>query len=164
MINKIVNRMIEFNSPDARRINHALKVYAFAHNMAVTEGIQDTFVLDASAVLHDIGITVCEKKYNSSAGIYQELEGAKVARMLLSDLDIDEDKFERILFYIGNHHTYSASKNIDFQILIEADLIVNAYEDKLDKYKIREIRDKTFKTDAGRKMINTVFGLLPEDR
>lgn len=150
---------MEFNKTDARRINHALKVYAFAHNMAVNEGLTDTFVLDVSAVLHDIGITVCEKKYNSAAGIYQELEGTKVARMLLADLDIDEDKLDRILFYIGHHHTYSASKNIDFKILIEADLIVNAYEARLDKYKIQEIKEKNFVTKVGKELIDTVFGL-----
>ena len=64
MINKVINRMIEFNSPDARRINHALKVYAFAHVMAVNEGIKDTMVVDITAALHDIGITVCERKYH----------------------------------------------------------------------------------------------------
>jgi len=159
MINKIINRMMEFNKTDARRINHALKVYAFAHNIAVNEGLTDTFVLDVSAVLHDIGITVCEKKYNSAAGIYQELEGVRIARMLLADLDIDDDKLERILFYIGNHHTYSASNNIEFQIMIEADLIVNAYEAKLDEYKIQEIKDNTFRTKAGKALIETVFGL-----
>lgn len=159
MINKVVNRMVEFNKGDARRINHALKVYAFAHNMGVNEGLEDTFVLDVCAVLHDIGITVCEKKYNSAAGIYQELEGARIAKMLLADLDIDEDKLDRILFYIGNHHTYNASKNIEFQLLIEADLIVNAYEVGLDKYKIQEIKEKTFKTETGRKLLSTVFGL-----
>jgi hypothetical protein len=159
MVNKIINRMIEFNKGDARRISHALKVYAFAHNMAVNEGLPDTFVLDISSVLHDIGITVCEKKYNSAAGVYQELEGAKVARMLLADLDIEDDRLEKILFYIGNHHTYNASKDIEFQILIEADLIVNAHEEKLDNYKIQEIKDKTFKTRIGKKLIETVFGL-----
>jgi HD superfamily phosphohydrolase YqeK len=159
MINKIINRMIEFNKSDARRISHALKVYAFAHNMAVNEGLQDTFVIDVSSVLHDIGITVCEKKYNSAAGIYQELEGARVARMLLADLEIEDDRLEKILFYIGNHHTYNATKDIEFQILIEADLIVNAHEEKLDLYKIQEIKDKTFKTRVGKKLIDTVFGL-----
>jgi len=159
MINKVINRMIEFNSPDARRINHALKVYVFAHNMAVNEGIKDTLVVDITSALHDIGITVCERKYHSAAGIYQELEGARVARMLLADLDIEDDKLERILFYIGNHHTYNASKDIEFQILIEADLIVNAYEENLDRYKIQEIKDRTFKTNAGKRLIDTVFGL-----
>ena len=91
--------------------------------------------------------------------IYQELEGAKVARMLLADLDIEDGKLERILFYIGNHHTYNASKDTEFQIMIEADLIVNAYEENLDRYKIQEIKDRSFKTDAGKKLIDTVFGL-----
>lgn len=74
MIKNIMNDMIEYFGEDVRRINHAIKVYGFAKTLGELEGLDNNgqFVLEVSAILHDIGIKVSEEKYNSSAGKYQE--------------------------------------------------------------------------------------------
>jgi len=43
---------------------------------------------------------------------------------------------------IGNHHTYDKIDGIDFQILVEADFLVNIYEDEINKESIKSIKIK----------------------
>ena len=60
MIETVITRMIAYNHGDARRIHHALKVYAFASAIAGEEKMPERgrMVLETAAVLHDIGIRV----------------------------------------------------------------------------------------------------------
>jgi uncharacterized protein len=48
---------------------------------------------------------------------------------------------------------------MDYRTLLEADFLVNAYEDKLDKEAIISFRDRIFKTNTGLHIINTMFNL-----
>ena len=41
--------------------------------------------------------------------------------------------WERVQYLIGRHHTYNDIDGIDYQILVEADFLVNMYEDSLSK-------------------------------
>jgi HD superfamily phosphodiesterase len=151
MDTRIINKMIEYFGHDVKRINHALKVYSFAVLISENE-INDDFkknVVRYSAILHDIGIKEAEKKYNSSAGKFQEIEGPSIARQILSELNIDLKIIDRVCFIIANHHTYSKIDDTDFQILVEADFLVNIYEDEIPKENIMVIKDKIFKTTAG---------------
>jgi hypothetical protein len=59
---------------------------------------------------------------------------------------------------IGNHHSYKNIDGLDFQILVEADFLVNIYEDNLDKGAIESIRKKIFKTATGLKILNSMYG------
>lgn len=155
----ILNKMIGYFGGDSRRINHALKVYSFSRAIAGAENISsnELDILTATAILHDIGIKLSEEKYNSSAGHYQELEGPGVARELLADTELDHAFIDRVCFLIGHHHTYNAIDGIDFQILIEADFLVNAFEDNLGIPEINSIYNKIFKTEAGKKILNTMY-------
>lgn len=159
MVEKIIDCMIEYFENDVRRINHALKVYVFARSIGKIEGLSETdqMILEISSILHDIGIKVSEKKYNSSSGKYQELEGPNVANDILKQFNIKNDLLGRILHIIGNHHTYSKIDGIDFQILVEADFLVNIYEDSLERDSIDTIKNKYFKTNTGLKFISTMY-------
>jgi len=156
MVDKIIESMIDYFGNDVRRINHALKVYSFARCIEKLDRDKQT-ILEISAVLHDIGIKISEEKYNSSSGKYQELEGPGIARHILEKFHINDDKLNRILYIIGNHHSYSKIDGIDFQILVESDFLVNIFEDCLDKNSIESIKIKYFKTNAGIKYINTMY-------
>ena len=136
--------MIKYNSPDVRRINHAIKVYFFAVNIAEEEACDiDTFnTIVYAAILHDIGIHEAEEKYGSSAGKFQEIEGPSVAKELLKDIELQEEIKNRIFYLIGNHHTYDKIDGIDFQILVEADFLVNIYEDEISRESIKSIKNK----------------------
>lgn len=159
MTDIIIEKMINYFGHDVRRINHALKVYGFASCIARRENLTDNEVLivEVTAILHDIGIVEAEKKYNSSTGKYQEIEGPAIARDILSEVDIDTEILERICFIIGNHHSYQNIDRKDFQIIVEADFLVNIYEDEITKHSIESIRDKYFKTKTGISIIESIY-------
>ncbi|BCS80208.1 HD domain-containing protein [Anaerocellum diazotrophicum] len=158
-IDLIALEMIKYFKNDVRRINHALKVFSFARLIGKAEGLdgKKQYILEAAALLHDIGIKVCEQKYNQVAGHLQEIEGPGVAKEILLPMNIEKDILERILFLIGNHHSYSKIDDIDFQILVEADFIVNIYEDAMECETIKSIKNKYFKTKMGLFLLEKMF-------
>lgn len=155
----IMERMIGYFGTDIRRINHALKVYSFSRvisrNLIIDE--KQFLIIDATALLHDIGIREAEEKYHSSAGNYQEKEGPAIARRLLSDSNLETDVINRICHIIGNHHSYKKIDGVDFQILVEADLLVNMYEDSMSRESIRNLRQTIFKTRTGIRLLETMY-------
>ena len=58
---------------------------------------------------------------------------------------------------MAHHHTYSNIDGIDYQILVEADFLVNLYENQNDKETIQNTYNKIFKTESGRKLCNQMF-------
>ncbi len=159
MTDYIIEKMIGYFGTDVRRINHALKVYGFASTIARREKLSDLEIVttDLSAILHDIGIKEAERKYQSSSGHYQELEGPAIARNLLSETNLNPEIVDRICFIIGNHHSYQKIDGRDFQILVEADFLVNIYEDEISMDSIGHIRENYFKTATGISMLETIF-------
>lgn len=156
---KIIKKMIEYFGADVRRINHALKVYGYAKSMGELEKLsrEEQEILEISAILHDIGIKEAERKYSSAAGMYQEIEGPPVAREILSKYTISEENKDRVCHLIGNHHSYSKIDGIDFQILVEADFLVNIFEDDIQREQVEIIEQKYFKTKSGRKFIESMY-------
>ena len=159
MTDRIIEKMIRYFGTDIRRINHALKVYGFASCIARREKLSDNEILivDIAAILHDIGIIEAEKKYNSTSGKYQEIEGPAIARDILSDEEIDVETLDRICFIIGNHHSYQKIEGLDFQIIVEADFLVNIYEDEMTKHSIESVRNKYFRTQTSISMIESIY-------
>lgn len=159
MINTMLNRMIAYNAGDPVRIQHAVKVFAFAQNIARNEQCAEdlVFILSMAAILHDIGIHNAEEKYHSSAGNYQEREGPPVAEKLMEDLTMEKSVKDRILYLIGNHHTYTNIDGVDYQILIEADFLVNIFEDGLHKESIDSIKKNIFRTKSGITLLDTLY-------
>ena len=158
----LIIRMTEFNKGDPKRIQHFVKVYEFSHVIGIKEGLDEKTqsILDIASILHDIGIRPSEEKYGRCDGKLQEIEGPAYARNLLSEFNgISKETTDRGCFLIAHHHTYDQVDNIDYQILLEADFLVNALEDSLDKTAIISFRDKIFKTKTGIHLINTMFGL-----
>ena len=73
--------------------------------------------------------------------------------------DISDEEINRVCYLIAHHHTYEEIDGIDYQILLEADFLVNAFEDRLEKEEISHFRNKIFKTKTGIYLLNTMFGL-----
>lgn len=155
----IISEMIKYYEKDPRRVNHFLKVYSFAKSIGELEKLDDKtqYILEVAAIMHDIGIKISEEKYNSSAGNYQEIEGPPIAREMLSKLGLDESLIERVCYLIGHHHTYNKVDGIDYQILIEADFLVNIYEDEIKEPQMNSIKEKYFKTSAGIEFLNNLY-------
>lgn len=160
MVEKVTALMIEFFGRDARRIHHFLKVYGFAQAIARAEGLDGGLLqtIELAALTHDIGIKPSEGKYGSSAGRYQEIEGPAPARALLAKAGCPEDVAERVAWLIAHHHSYSSIRDIDHQILVEADFLVNIYEDEIGPAEVASVREKVFKTLTGLMFLNNIYG------
>jgi hypothetical protein len=131
---KVIDAMVECHAGDAKRINHFLKVYGFAPAICAMESSWEdlTEVIEIAAITHDIGIKNSEKKYISAAGSHLQIEGPPEAKILLERLCIKPAVIDRVCQLIAQHHTYDDIQEIDYhQILIEADFLVNAFEDAL---------------------------------
>ncbi|MBP2638592.1 MAG: hypothetical protein H6Q72_4499 [Firmicutes bacterium] len=141
---------------DERRINHALKVLAVAEIIMDGEQVGDAIcdVVTVTALLHDVGIKVAEQKYNSSAGPYQEIEGPPIVRAIMFRRGEPQEIIDRVAYIVGGHHTVSKNDGLDFQIIWEADLLVNIEEDGLDRFseKLPAIISKNFYTSTGRNL------------
>lgn len=161
-IAEVAQAMMEKNRGDIRRIEHSLKVYVWALQLGIAESIDgdNLEILEISALLHDIGIHVAEKKYGHSTSHYQELEGPPVAREILTTLGYAPEIVERVCYIISKHHTYTAIDDIDFQILVEADFLVNSIEDQLSDNLIINFAKNIFKTESGFNYLNLLFPLL----
>ena len=156
----LIKKAIAFDHGDARRIQHFLKVHAYAALIGRLEGLPPDIqeILEAAAILHDIGIHAAEEKHGSSAGKYQEIEGPAPAREILTMLGGFSPAFiDRVCFLIAHHHTYKNVDGPDYQILLEADFLVNAYEDQLSAQAIRSFRDQVFRTASGRSLLETIY-------
>ena len=154
--------MIDYNNGDPKRIQHTTKVHAYASMIGRIEGLDEEtlFILESAALVHDIGIRASEQKYGHQNGKLQEQEGPAVARDMLTRLGgYSERQIERICWLVGHHHTYNVCEDLDYQILIEADFLVNLYEDNESPHAIRAVRKNIFRTGSGTKMLETMFGI-----
>ena len=154
--------MIDYNNGDPKRIQHTTKVHAYASMIGRSEGLDEEtlLILESAALVHDIGIRASEQKYGHQNGKLQEQEGPAVAREMLTRLGgYSERQIERICWLVGHHHTYHVCEDLDYQILIEADFIVNLYEDNESPHAIRAVRKNIFRTGSGTKMLETMFGI-----
>ena len=67
---------------------------------------------------------------------------------------------ERVCYLIAHHHTYSGIDGMDYQILLEADFLVNAWESSMSTEQIQSACEHIFQTETGRTLLNDLF-LLP---
>lgn len=155
----ILHKMAKYFGADTKRINHALKVYGFATMIAGREKLNkvEADAVKIAAILHDIGIHEAERKYGSSSGVYQEMEGPSIAWEILYEFNLETDILGRILFLIGNHHSYTEIDGTDFQILVEADFLVNIYEDGIKNEAITKIKENIFKTKTGVRLLTALY-------
>ena len=88
---------------------------------------------------------------------YQEIEGPPIAEEMLTKLRYDKNVIERVSYLVAHHHTYSNIDGIDYQILVEADFLVNIDEDEMTKETAKNVREKIFKTKSGTQMLDNLF-------
>lgn len=158
-ISEILQKMIVFSNGNRHDISHLLKVWGFAKTIGEAEQLDaDTlFLLETAAITHDIACPLCREKYGNTNGKYQETEGAVLARDFLADTGLDEKQIDRISYLVGHHHTLSDVSGADYQILIEADYLVNADESYYSAENIRNFRDTFFKTETGTRLLNDIY-------
>lgn len=159
ILNKLTRAMIAYYKGDPKRIQHFIKVHSFAKLIGEGEQIaKDTlFTLEAAALVHDIGIKIAEEKYNCTGGKLQEKEGPLPAREMLTELNFDKDVIDRVCYLVAHHHTYKDIDGIDYQILIEADFLVNMYEEGVSRKVLASALEHIFHTKTGIDIYKTMF-------
>lgn len=160
-VTEIMIKMIQASEGNLHDINHFLKVYGYAKTIGEAEQLEEKKqrIVEIAAILHDIACPLCREKYGNTNGKYQEQEGIPLTRDFLKDSGLASDEIERIVFLVGHHHTLSAIDDIDYQILIEADYLVNADESQYSKENIRNMRETVYKTKTGIHLLNTIYGI-----
>ena len=161
MINKLHAEMIKLYAGDPKRIQHFCKVHSYAKLIAELENVDEKtrFILETAALTHDIGIHICEQKYGDCGGKLQEQEGPGLAQQLLAKLRFPEDVSTRVQYLIAHHHTYDNIDGIDYQILVEADFLVNIMESDLSKEATLKAYHTIFKTTCGKTICREMFGI-----
>lgn len=160
-LDQITLKMMEHDAGSAKRIQHFLKVHRFAQLIGRAEHLEEVqqFILECAAIVHDIGIGPCKKKYGHCTGALQEKEGPAYARELLAAFDLPQQALQRICYLVGHHHSYDAIDGLDYQILVEADFLVNLYEEQTSPEGIASTLNRIFKTQTGKKMCETLFAV-----
>ncbi|MQN00683.1 MAG: hypothetical protein DUD27_07530 [Lachnospiraceae bacterium] len=151
--------MADYDEGDAKRIQHFTKVYYYAHLISVGEHLplKTRQITEIAAMVHDIGIHKAEQHFHTTAGKYQEKLGAPEAAKLLTHMGFPEQVVNRVSFLVGHHHTYTNIDGIDYQILVEADFLVNIYEDQMDLKARENAFEKIFKTETGKRLFRQMY-------
>ena len=65
--------------------------------------------------------------------------------------------YTSVCYLISRHHTYEKIDGLDYQILVEADFLVNIHENQMKKTEIETIRSKIFRTEAGIRFLELLY-------
>ena len=129
--------MITYYAADPARIQHFIKVHSFAALIARQEGMDAATleILEAAAY------------------------GPTPARAMMLECGFTPAQADRVAYLVGHHHTYTNIDGMDYQILVEADFLVNLYEDSVPKAAAQNALDKIFKTQTGKTICKEMFVL-----
>lgn len=159
LIRRLTDAMIVYDAGDPARIHHFLKVHAFAAEIGRGERLDEytQFILEAAALVHDIGIHLAEETYGDCSGKYQELAGPGEAETMLKALGFGQDVIQRVCYLVGHHHTFEPVDGLDHRILLEADFLVNLYEDSISPEGQRQAYEHIFRTETGKRLCRLLY-------
>lgn len=165
ILNRLKQEMIQFYQGDPNRIQHFIKVHSFAKLIGEGDGLDEStlFVLEAAAIVHDIGIKPAEEKYGNCSGKLQEQEGPALAEEMLGRLGFSKEVTARVSYLVGHHHTYTDVDGLDYRILLEADFLVNLFEEYAPKETPKDAvcaaLTNIFRTKTGTQICRVMFDI-----
>jgi len=153
--------MSKYYECQPERIQHYIKVFTYAKIIGEEEKLspEKQHILETAAIVHDIGIKASEAIYGDIAGKHQEELGPAIAEEMLAKLGYDKKVIERVSYLIAHHHTYSQIDDADYQILVEADFLVNIHENYNPYSSAAEAYTRIFKTETGKKLYKIMYGI-----
>jgi HD superfamily phosphodiesterase len=156
--NKIIDNMKQYFENDKKYIDHALKVLSYTKELLKQEK-GDSQIVFTTAILHDIGIKLCKKKYNSTGGQLQEIEGPPIARKILKELEIDSKIIDEVCDIIASHHSPGEINTLNFKIIWDADWLVNLGDEYniKNKEKLEKVINKIFLTKTGKNLGKSIY-------
>ena len=154
-----MEKMIAFSEGNHHDINHFMKVWAYARTIGMAERLDEEteLILETAAIVHDIACPLCREKYGKADGKHQEIEGYPMAKEFLKDTGVNSEQIERVAYLVGHHHTLTWIEGMDYQILIEADYLVNADESGYSIDNIQNMHDTIFKTATGKRLLESIW-------
>ncbi len=159
-LNALARAMIIYEKDCVKRINHFLTVHSFAKIIGEAEGLDEgtLFILEAAAFVHDIGIRASLEKLGHYDAQLQQTEGPPVAENMLRGLGFPADVVKRVGYLVSRHHTYTDIDGLDYQILVEADFLVNIFNKEMGKEQLEAVRKNIFKTKTGLEILRSMYG------
>jgi HD superfamily phosphodiesterase len=159
MIYDLIMEMVEYYSGDPHQIQHFIKVHSYSKLIGTKENVSPELmeILEAAAVVHDIGIKPSMEKFGRADGSLQEQEGPAVAEEMLKNLDFSESVTARVCYLVAHHHTYTKIDGLDYQILVEADFLVNLHEAKQSRESAEAVYKNIFRTETGKSLCRQMF-------
>lgn len=158
LLRSLTDAMCQWETGHGDRIHHFIKVHGFARQIGQAEGLapESLFILEAAALTHDIGIKPALEQTGSCPGPLQEQLGPPQAEAMLRKLGFPEEVIHRVCFLIAHHHTAAGVDAPDWQILLEADFLVNMLESRMGDEAIDACRDKVFRTPEALRLLSCI--------
>ena len=159
-VNDAIVKMIDECNGNQYDIGHFLKVWAYSKLIGEQEGLDERLqqTLEFAAIVHDISCPGLRAEHGSAPGNLQEQAGPPLARVFFEGSGLDQDMIERICDLVGHHHTYQNVEGMDWQILLEADFLVNAGEQEKYRKQVDSFRKKVFRTETGIRLLDGMYG------
>ena len=159
IVSAAIQKMVKFYKGDLHDIDHFLKIWAMTKTIGEMGGLDKHAqeILELAAVVHDIACPLCRDKYGDTNGKHQELESPPLVEAFFEGLPVGRGNVERISWLAAHHHTYTNVEGMDYQILLEADFLVNAGESEYSKQAIENFCRKVFRTEAGTHLLKSMF-------
>lgn len=160
-VNEAILKMTDDGSCTPHDVQHFLKVWAYARLIGMQEGLDERTqkTLEFAAIVHDIACPSLRREHGSAPGHLQEIAGPPLVHDFYKGSGLDPEMIERISFLVGHHHSYSDVDGPDWQILLEADYLVNADESHAALEEIRKFKEKVFRTGTGKKLLDQIYGI-----
>ena len=79
---------------------------------------------------------------------------------MLAALGYEKTFIDKVCYLVAHHHTYGNIDTLPYRILVEADFIVNLYEDDSSRSAAEQAYDKIFRTNTGKNLLKIMF-LIP---
>ena len=109
------------------------------------------------------------RSYSVFAQYYDELTSnveypkrAEYLLELMERLGFEAAAIDRVCWLIAHHHTYEGIESMDHRVLVEADFLVNLYEDGASKEAAQAALRGVFRTAAGKALCREMFA-IPTD-
>lgn len=153
--------MMEWEKGEPKRMHHYIKVHSLAKMIGSCEHLdpKTRLILEISAMIHDVGIKPA--KENDLKATIEECDAQSVisGREMLEKLGFASDIIDRVCHIIGVRHTIEDDDidGMDLQILIEAEYLVNLYEQLANKETINNVYENIFKTKTGVKIFKRMY-------
>ncbi len=153
--------MMEWEFGETKRMHHYIKVHSLAKMIGVCEHLdpKTRLILEISAMIHDIGVKPAKAKDIKASVELQDSEGVIAGKEMLEKLGFASDIIDRVCYIIGIRHTIADDDidGMDLQILIEAEYLVNLYEQLANKETINNVYENVFKTKTGAKIFKRMY-------